>query len=166
MNRERSAISTFPRRTSSAISRRAAGADSISRLALTESIAMSGRPAEYRRNSYTVESAIQGISTWPDVPPRATSLSSFAPVETRTSAPTGSLVCHETTQRCPKQIGFGLALICPVIGPFVCVFTGDHYQPIPVRASSCSANGDDFSKPFRYSSLKRNFSFLRAASAE
>src|SRR3954470_3069012 len=117
MNWESSATSMFRRLASSAISRSAAGADSISRLALTESIATSGLLAEDRRNSYILESLIHGISTWPDGPPCVTSCSSSVPVETRISAPAGSFVSQEITQRCPKKSGFGFALIFPVISP-------------------------------------------------
>src|SRR5262245_61708811 len=106
----------FPRFASSAISRRAAGADAMSRLTLIESIATPGLLPTYRRNSYAFESLIHGISTWPDDPPCVTSFSS-APVETRISAPVGSFVSQETTQRCPKNSGFGFASIFPVISP-------------------------------------------------
>src|SRR5205814_10346986 len=122
MNWESSATSMFRRLASSAISRSAAGADSISRLALTESIATSGLLAEYRRNSYTLESLIHGISTWPDGPPCVTSFSSFVPVETRISAPAGSFVSQEITQRCPKHSGRGRALTFPVISRRAPVF--------------------------------------------
>ena len=125
----------FPRFTSSAISRRAAGADSMSRLALTESIATSGLLATYRRNSYTLESLIHGISTWPDGPPCVTSFSSSAPVETRISAPAGSFVSQEITQRCPKKSGFGFAFIFPVISPVGSVlFTAGNQHQLLRRA--------------------------------
>jgi hypothetical protein len=48
---ESSFRSMLPRLTSSAISRRAAGADATSRLVFTKSIGTSGRLAAYRRNS-------------------------------------------------------------------------------------------------------------------
>lgn len=161
-------MSMFPRFTSSAISRRAAGADSISRLALTESIATSGRLAGYRRNSYTVESVIHGISTLPDFPPCVTSLSSSVPVETRTSAPAGSFVSHEMTHCCPKQSGVGFALIVPVIClvPSVLVTAANHGQLVTATTSSWSVTGDDCSKLLKCSSLKRNCSLWRAASGE
>ena len=106
-----------------------AAADSISRLALTESIATSGRLATYSRNSYTLESLIQGISTSPDCPPCVTSCSSSAPVETRTSAPAGSFVSQEITQRCPKKTEFGFAVIFPVMssaGPLLFTAGNQH----------------------------------------
>lgn len=61
-----------------------------------------------------VESTIQAILMCPDSPPRVTS---FSPAEaaTRISPPRGSFVTHEIiTPRCPKGMGFGLAVICPV----------------------------------------------------
>src|ERR1043166_7008417 len=125
----------FPRFTSSAISRRAAGADSMSRLTLTESIATPGLPPTYRRNSYTFESLIHGISKWPDNPPCATTLSSSAPVETRISAPAGSFVSQEITQRCPKKSGFALAFIFPVISSVGSVlFTAGNQHQLLRRA--------------------------------
>src|SRR6266508_5082147 len=152
MNRESSDISMFPRSISSTISRRAAGADSISRLALTESIATSGLLAAYRRNSYILESLIHGISTWPDGPPCVTSFSSSVPVETRISAPAGSFVSQEITQRCPKKSGFGLAVIFPVISPAGCVlFTaGDQHQLLRrARALHSTATALSFSGAYR-----------------
>src|SRR5204863_1066187 len=64
-----------------------------------------------------VESTIQEISVCPDCPLLwLTSFSSPGEVEMRTSAPPGSFVSHEiTTQPCPKEMGFGFALIFPVI---------------------------------------------------
>jgi hypothetical protein len=76
-----------------------------------------GLLATYRRNSFTFESLIHGISTRPDDPPCVTSFPSFAPVETRTSAPAGSFVSQEITQRCPRKSRFGFAFIFPVISP-------------------------------------------------
>jgi hypothetical protein len=63
-----------------------------------------------------VESTIQGISVCPDRPLLLlTNFSSSGAVETRTSAPPGSLVSHEiNTEPWPNKMGFGLALIFPV----------------------------------------------------
>src|SRR6187551_1414373 len=125
----------FRRLASSAISRSAAGADSMSHLALTESTATSGRLAAYRRNSYILESVIHGTSTWPDGPPCVTSFSSSVPVETRISAPAGSFVSQEITQRCPKTSGFGSAFISPVISPVGSVlFTAGNQHQLLRRA--------------------------------
>src|SRR4030095_6089754 len=88
----------------------------MSRLTLTESIATPRLLPTYRRNSYAFESLIHGIFTWPEDPPCVTSFSS-SPVETRISAPVGSFVSQEITQRCPKKSGFGFACIFPVIFP-------------------------------------------------
>ena len=135
MNCESSITSIFPRVTSSAISRRAAGADSMLRLAFTESSGTSELLAAYRRNSYSLESLIHGISTSPDDPPFVTSFSSSVPVETRISAPAGSFVSQEITQPCPKKSGFGFAFIFPVISPVGSVlFTAGNQHQLLRRA--------------------------------
>src|ERR1044071_6712255 len=108
----------FPRPTSSANSRRIIGTASKSRLTFTESMSISGRLAAYRRKSNIVESTIQEISICPDDLPWLTTFSSPGEVETRISAPVGSFVSHEiTTQPSPNEMGFGFALIFPVIFP-------------------------------------------------
>src|SRR6266699_4801562 len=121
MNCESSDRAIFPRIISSASSRRIIGAEPRSRRTCTESMGVSGRLTAYRRKSYIIESTIQGISTCPDGP-WLTSFSSPEEVKTRISPPAGSLVSHEiTTQPCPKETGFGFALILPVISPVRCV---------------------------------------------
>src|SRR5215469_8045485 len=107
----------------------------MSRLTLIESIAISGLLPTYKRNSYGFESLIHGISRWPDDPPRVTSFSSSVPVERRISAPAGSFVSQEITQRCPKKSGFGFAFIFPVICPVGSVlFTAGNQHPLLRRA--------------------------------
>src|SRR4029453_14603401 len=93
-----------------------------------------------------VESTIQGISVCPTCPLLwLTSFSSPGEVETRTSPPAGSFVSHEiTTQPCPKEIGFGVALFFPVICPVRSVLLppGNQDQFLAAIAiSGCSTAG-------------------------
>src|SRR5207244_12267275 len=115
-----------------------------------------------------VESTIHGISVCPDCPLLwLTSFSSPGEVEMRTSAPAGSFVSHEiTTQPCPKEMGFGLALIFPVIAPVRSVLLTSKNQDqllAAIAISGCSTAADG-AKLLRWSSLNKNSSYLRAAS--